>query len=158
MRTGIRRKVDDLGRVVIPAGVRRSLNIREGDEVEVSVEGDQVILAKPIDQCVFCGSVEALSPFRGKRVCRACLAGLGVMDDTLRTPLAGADGDSGAPLPDDSVLPPWSLDEERPARTPRPAPAPVAPAADTSPPRPPARIDPPAQPPRQDVPESTTAW
>lgn len=83
--TGIRRKVDDLGRVVIPAGVRRSLGIREGDELEVSVEGEQVILAKPTEHCVFCGSDDGpLEAFRSRRVCRPCVASVGVLDDRLR--------------------------------------------------------------------------
>ena len=158
MRTGILRKVDDLGRVVIPAGVRRSLNIREGDEVEVSVEGEQVILAKPIEQCVFCGSVEELSPFRSKRVCRPCLAGLGVMDGTLRT--SRARGDGATPAEDgENVLPPWSIDEQPAGRTDRSAPTRVA-ATDSTPPRTPSRPDPTPTPTpqRQDGVESTTAW
>lgn len=81
MKTGIRRKVDDLGRVVIPAGIRRSLNIREGDAMEVHVEGEHVILSKPTDQCVFCRSEQGLRPFRGKNVCRACIAAVGVLEE-----------------------------------------------------------------------------
>lgn len=77
--TGIRRKVDDLGRIVIPAGIRRSLDINEGDSLDVAVDGDRVVLAKPIDRCVFCGGEEQLGAFRAKMVCRPCLAGLGVL-------------------------------------------------------------------------------
>ncbi|HEX2028854.1 MAG TPA: AbrB/MazE/SpoVT family DNA-binding domain-containing protein [Nitriliruptorales bacterium] len=84
MRTGIQRKVDDLGRVVIPAGIRHSLNIREGDALEVHVDGDQVILSKPTDQCVFCGGAEELVGFRGRSVCRPCIAGVGVLGDGIR--------------------------------------------------------------------------
>ena len=84
MNTGIRRKVDDLGRVVIPAGIRRSLSIREGDAVEVHVEGDQVILSKPADHCVFCRSEEELQGFREKAVCRSCVAAVGGLDDRMR--------------------------------------------------------------------------
>lgn len=76
MRTGIRRKVDDLGRVVIPAGIRRSVGIREGDAVEFHVEGEQVILAKPIDQCVFCGEAEGVEEFRDRPVCPRCASEL----------------------------------------------------------------------------------
>jgi AbrB family transcriptional regulator, transcriptional pleiotropic regulator of transition state genes len=83
--SGIRRKVDDLGRVVIPASIRRSLGIREGDAVEVSVEGERVVLAKPRESCVFCGrEEEGLPTFRGRLLCRECLGGLGVMDERTR--------------------------------------------------------------------------
>lgn len=75
--TGITRKVDDLGRVVIPAGIRRALGIVEGDTVEVALDGDRVVMAKPVDRCVFCASShEALRPFHGKAVCTGCIAAL----------------------------------------------------------------------------------
>ncbi|MFA9447135.1 AbrB/MazE/SpoVT family DNA-binding domain-containing protein [Egicoccus sp. AB-alg6-2] len=83
--SGIRRKVDDLGRVVIPASMRRGLNIREGDAVEVTVEGERVVIAKPRDACVFCGrEEEGLRGFRGRLVCRDCLGSLGVLDERAR--------------------------------------------------------------------------
>lgn len=83
--SGIRRKVDDLGRVVIPAGMRRTLGIREGDTIEVAVEGERVVLAKPRDACVFCGREEdELTGFRGRLVCRDCLASLGSVDERRR--------------------------------------------------------------------------
>ncbi|MBW3657602.1 MAG: AbrB/MazE/SpoVT family DNA-binding domain-containing protein [Actinobacteria bacterium] len=78
--TGIRRKVDDLGRIVIPAGIRKSLDINEGDPLDVSVDGDRVVLMKPVDRCVFCGGTEELGAFRAKMVCRPCVAALGVLD------------------------------------------------------------------------------
>ena len=46
MDTGMVRKIDDLGRIVIPAETRRILNIHEGDELAIAVEGDQIILRK----------------------------------------------------------------------------------------------------------------
>ena len=79
-RTGIRRKVDDLGRVVIPASMRRSLGIGLGDEVEITVEDDRVILVKPAEQCAFCGSQHELTSFRGKVVCWSCTAALRALD------------------------------------------------------------------------------
>lgn len=112
--TGIRRKVDDLGRVVIPAGIRRSLNIREGDAVEVAVEGDRVILSKPKDHCVLCGALDHLETYRSKRICRDCVGSISALDDRLRSRPA-ADESSG-------TLPPWET-PERPARqTSQPAP------------------------------------
>ncbi|MDX1658499.1 MAG: AbrB/MazE/SpoVT family DNA-binding domain-containing protein [Nitriliruptorales bacterium] len=84
--TGIHRKVDDLGRIVIPAGLRKSLGIREGDALEVLVEGDRVVLAKPSSSCVFCGGEDDLQGFRDKAVCRGCVASVGALDERLRSP------------------------------------------------------------------------
>ena len=119
--TGIRRKVDDLGRIVIPAGIRKSLSIREGDAVDVWVDGDRVVLAKPADRCVFCGSDEPpLHAFRDKLVCRPCVASVGVLDGDLRQP-ATEPGPAAPPTQRerDGDLPSWDL----PAKTSRPAPA-----------------------------------
>jgi transcriptional pleiotropic regulator of transition state genes len=78
--TGIRRKVDDLGRVVIPATMRRSLGIGVGDEVEISVDEGRLVLAKPAEQCTFCGTDQDLGAFRGKVVCWSCTAALRALD------------------------------------------------------------------------------
>ncbi len=78
--TGIRRKVDDLGRVVIPASMRRSLGIGVGDELEVSVDADRVVLAKPVERCTFCGATNHLEPFHDKLVCWSCTAALRALD------------------------------------------------------------------------------
>lgn len=71
--SGIRRKVDDLGRVVIPVGLRRNLGIEEGDLLEFSIEGERIILARPNDRCVLCAADAALVEFRGRSVCSACV-------------------------------------------------------------------------------------
>jgi AbrB family transcriptional regulator, transcriptional pleiotropic regulator of transition state genes len=71
---GIRRKVDDLGRVVIPAPMRRALGIAEGDEVEVRMDGETLSLAKPREACTFCGAREDLSEVLGRPVCWSCVA------------------------------------------------------------------------------------
>lgn len=98
--SGIRRKVDDLGRVVIPAGIRRSLSMREGDTVEVSVEGERVVISRPQDACVFCGREEDdLQGFRGRLVCRDCLGSLGVLDERTRAAEVAAWDRPGAPQP-----------------------------------------------------------
>lgn len=70
--TGIVRKVDDLGRVVIPIELRRTLNIDQKDPLEIHVEGDQIILRKHTSMCVFCNSEEQLIEFKGKNICPAC--------------------------------------------------------------------------------------
>lgn len=72
MDTGIVRKIDDLGRVVIPAETRRLFNIREGDELTISVEGESIKVQKLDATCTFCGSTEGVSGFRGKGICATC--------------------------------------------------------------------------------------
>ena len=78
--TGIRRKVDDLGRVVIPASMRKSLGIGVGDTVEISVDEGRLMLVKPAEQCTFCGSEHDLGSFREKVVCWSCTAALRALD------------------------------------------------------------------------------
>ncbi|MCI7302194.1 MAG: AbrB/MazE/SpoVT family DNA-binding domain-containing protein, partial [Clostridia bacterium] len=56
--TGIVRRIDDLGRVVVPRELRRSLQIENGDEVETFMEGDRIILKKYEPGCVICGSMD----------------------------------------------------------------------------------------------------
>jgi transcriptional pleiotropic regulator of transition state genes len=75
-RTGVARKVDQLGRVVLPAEVRREFGIQPGDLVEVSVESGSIRLSKVEDRCVFCSSQAALVEFADKLVCRDCVVGL----------------------------------------------------------------------------------
>lgn len=161
MNTGIRRKVDDLGRVVIPAGIRRSLSIREGDAVEVHVEGDQVILSKPTDQCVFCGEEEGLETFREKALCRGCVAAVGVLDDNMRTtqPPEPAAADPSRREP--STLPPWPVGQPQRGNGGGHPPADRAPAASNRE-RSSSRPDPSRHERQADddqgPPASTTAW
>ncbi len=72
MESGIARKIDDLGRIVIPAETRRMFNIQEGDHLFVSVEGGNIVLRKMTDTCTFCGSDRHVSPFKGKGICGDC--------------------------------------------------------------------------------------
>ena len=74
--TGMTRKVDDLGRVVVPAEMRRSFGIKEGDYLDISVEGERIILAKRQDACVFCRAGEDLKDFHGRLVCAGCIGEL----------------------------------------------------------------------------------
>ena len=71
--TGIVRKVDELGRVVIPIELRRTLNIEEKDSLEIYVDGDRIILQKYEPSCVFCGNSQEVENIKGKNVCRQCL-------------------------------------------------------------------------------------
>jgi len=77
--TGMARKVDQLGRVVLPAEMRRAFGIREGDLVDIAVDGDNIVLSKVEARCVFCGTLDAPVEFEGKLVCERCLAGLTTM-------------------------------------------------------------------------------
>lgn len=72
--TGIVRKMDDLGRVVIPSELRRTLGIEEKDGLEIFVEGDRIILQKYAPGCTFCGDVEAIDHLFGKPVCGVCVS------------------------------------------------------------------------------------
>lgn len=71
--TGIVRKLDQLGRFVLPKELRDCLDWHEGDNVEVFVEGESIILRKYQCSCVFCKSGEDLHDFMGKTVCGSCL-------------------------------------------------------------------------------------
>ena len=73
---GMIRKVDPLGRIVIPAALRGRLNIQNGDLVEMTVEGDRLILGKFSSTCVFCGTNQQIVTFMDKPVCRSCIAKL----------------------------------------------------------------------------------
>ncbi len=74
--TGIVRRVDDLGRVVLPIEIRKTLDIGLKDAVEIFTENDKIILKKYHPACVFCGNVEDIVYYKGKLVCPDCLEGL----------------------------------------------------------------------------------
>lgn len=71
--TGIVRKVDELGRVVLPIELRRTLNIMEKDALEIYVDGESVILKKYEPACIFCGNAKDVVHFKGKNVCDGCI-------------------------------------------------------------------------------------
>jgi AbrB family transcriptional regulator, transcriptional pleiotropic regulator of transition state genes len=66
------RRVDDLGRIVIPVEIRKRLGIKLKDALEIGVRGDTIVLSRPQDACVFCGALRGLSTFRERRICDAC--------------------------------------------------------------------------------------
>lgn len=74
--TGIVRKVDELGRIVLPIEMRRTLDIAERDALEIYVEGSSVILKKYKPSCIFCDSSKDVVQFKGKNVCPKCLKDL----------------------------------------------------------------------------------
>ena len=71
--TGIVRKVDELGRIVLPIELRRTLDIAEKDSLEIYVEGSSVILKKYKPSCIFCDTAKDVTEFKGKNVCPKCL-------------------------------------------------------------------------------------
>ena len=72
MNTGMVRKIDDLGRIVVPAETRRLFNIQEGDQLAISVEDDAIVLRKLDANCTFCGSAVDVTAYLGKGVCSSC--------------------------------------------------------------------------------------
>jgi AbrB family transcriptional regulator, transcriptional pleiotropic regulator of transition state genes len=66
------RRIDGLGRIVIPVELRRLYGIRPGDALEISVDGDAIVLRKLERTCVFCSALVELIDFRGRWVCRSC--------------------------------------------------------------------------------------
>jgi transcriptional pleiotropic regulator of transition state genes len=75
--TGVVRKIDELGRIVLPSELRRVFGIREGEELEISVDGERVILQKRGDLCLFCGAEAPSIEYMGRRVCSQCAVELG---------------------------------------------------------------------------------
>ena len=71
--TGIVRKMDELGRIVLPIELRRTLDIAEKDSIEIYVELDKIILKKHQPTCVFCGSSTGIVSYKDKNVCGECI-------------------------------------------------------------------------------------
>jgi len=73
---GIIRKVDELGRIVLPIEMRRTLDIEVRDEIEIFMENDRIILQKYEPSCIFCGSSRALIEYQRKNVCQMCIGNM----------------------------------------------------------------------------------
>lgn len=71
--TGIVRKVDELGRVVIPVELRRTLRIEEKDALEIYVDEEKIILKKYEPACIFCGTAGNTILFHNKNICPECI-------------------------------------------------------------------------------------
>ena len=69
--TGITRKVDELGRIVLPIELK--------DTVEIYTEGDKIILKKYAPACMFCGEAADVIPYKGKNICPECAKAIGKM-------------------------------------------------------------------------------
>lgn len=70
--TGIVRRVDELGRVVIPIEIRNKFGIAEKDPIEIYVDGSTIVLKKFEQSCIFCGNSKNLTEYKGKLVCDKC--------------------------------------------------------------------------------------
>ena len=71
--TGIVRKVDELGRIVLPIELRRTLDILEKDSLEIYVDGSTIILKKYEPACIFCGNAKNVTHFKNKIICENCV-------------------------------------------------------------------------------------
>ena len=72
-QTGIVRKVDELGRIVLPIELRRTLDIAVRDELQIYLDDDKIVMRKSEPSCVFCGSTRNLTEYREKNVCGECI-------------------------------------------------------------------------------------
>ncbi len=68
----VERKVDELGRIVLPIDLRRALDISEHDTLEIHTEGSAIVLRKKQRTCVFCGETQNTTEFRGRNICPRC--------------------------------------------------------------------------------------
>ena len=71
--TGVVRKVDELGRVVLPISIRQTMDINEKDSLEIFTEDNKIILQKYQPSCIFCNNADDVVYFNGKRICANCL-------------------------------------------------------------------------------------
>jgi transcriptional pleiotropic regulator of transition state genes len=71
--TGIFRKLDEFGRIVLPIEIRRMLDIAEKDPLEILVDGSTIILKKYEPACIFCGNPHNVVNFKGKNICPVCI-------------------------------------------------------------------------------------
>lgn len=76
MDTGSVRKIDPLGRIVIPAEARRQFNIRHDDDLTIAIDGEVILIQKLDSTCTFCGSTQEVHSFRDKGVCTNCVQDL----------------------------------------------------------------------------------
>jgi len=79
--TGIVRKVDELGRIVIPMELRNKLGIQEKDPLEIFVDGSSIILKKYNLNCIFCGSTKDLLHYKDKLVCPKCIKNIASLEE-----------------------------------------------------------------------------
>lgn len=74
---GVARRIDHLGRIVVPSEYRKTFGIADGDLIDMTVEGDAIVLRRVHPGCIFCASAADLGLFRGQLVCAGCARELG---------------------------------------------------------------------------------
>lgn len=74
---GVVRKVDQLGRLVLPKSLRKRFNMNEGDPVEILVQGELIILERYRPHCLLCSSTEQVTEYRDRFICKNCIGELG---------------------------------------------------------------------------------
>ena len=74
------KRIDELGRIVVPKEMRTKMNIACGDALEIYVEDDKIVLAKFTPNCTFCGSKDIATEFSGSKICRECLEKIKTID------------------------------------------------------------------------------
>ena len=72
--TGVVRRIDELGRIVLPIEIRRSLDINVKDPVEIFIDNERIILQKYSPSCIFCGEADDIVTYKDKKICKSCLA------------------------------------------------------------------------------------
>lgn len=78
--TGIIRKMDELGRVVIPIEIRNQFGIAEKDPMEIYVDGSNIVLKKYEPNCIFCGNTKNLIDYNNKLICEECSEKIGELN------------------------------------------------------------------------------
>lgn len=79
--TGIVRKLDELGRVVIPKEIRNKLNIEQKDPIEIYIDGNSIVLRKYECGCIFCNSPKDLISYKDKLICEKCLSQISILNN-----------------------------------------------------------------------------
>ena len=82
--TGVVRRVDELGRIVIPIELRNKLKIAEKDPIEIYVDGSSIVLKKYEETCVFCGSNKNVVEYKEKLICTKCAQNISTMSDNIK--------------------------------------------------------------------------
>lgn len=70
---GVVRKIDQLGRIVLPKNLRNEYEMNEGDAVEILVRGDHIILERYKPRCMFCNSAERVGEYKNRPICKSCI-------------------------------------------------------------------------------------
>ena len=72
--TGLVRRIDELGRIILPAEIRKQLDIKGRDSIEFFWYDNHLVLGKHEPVCTFCGGTDGIITFAGKNICKECRA------------------------------------------------------------------------------------